>query len=707
MIIGLNRGFNSKLIHARIMDADVIILGAGIAGLTAAKTLTREGFKVLLLEARERPGGRIHTVTLNEAESPNFSSDNYDSNSALRPDNNSVPSECVDLGANYIIGCSVTHEEQPLFSIARRFGVETAVSVGDISRKYRGWECVELSSWYNHLALNAPPISLEDVYQLVFLYDKVLNLASHKHTIDTRSTFESSKEEILRKEYELGKRKSAQLSDVDRGIFDSIVARYLTYVNPMNRLSRTMFDELNDIHPSNGGNHSSSTSSCCSLPGSDDQYEPVKNSIKRNYSESTKNLLENLARNYPSAEEKEAYLQGARTKLGALEPPDADVSIIEDQRKGSYSLHYTSISQPTKEIYSTHEDRLVTSRFSDLIKPLTEGLQILYRQIVKEIHWLGQVDGSVKVLTWDVAQHDQIRTFRAKYCICTLPVGVLKNLHPRSAISFVPCLPDEKRKAIDHLGPPAVGSLNHEKVILKFKPDDIFWDVNAAHLKCPDPRLHILNLHRYGSGLNPSANPSEEEDKKIMEVLLDLLCRMYPSRSEGLPKPESYMVTHWNSDPFALSSYTSGERHSSDLDRDAYAQTLYDGDDPETRQPRLLFAGEGTMNSSQAKECTHGALLTGLERAFEIVIHHHTSPKAESRYSHRDMLNYFTAIKKRLVSYLLGDNSPLFDIKVCLPKPLFDFIVWKQIELNPLKAVTRSQRMPRQSANIFGMASPN
>ncbi|KAL3312594.1 hypothetical protein Ciccas_008816 [Cichlidogyrus casuarinus] len=127
-----------------------------------------------------------------------------------------------------------------------------------------------------------------------------------------------------------------------------------------------------------------------------------------------------------------------------------------------------------------------------------------------------------------------------------------------------------------------------------------------------------------------------------MDVLLDLLYRMYPEktllRAGGVPKPESYMVTHWNSDPFALSSYTSGEPHSSDLDRDAYAQTLYDGDEPETREPRLLFAGEGTMNSSQAKECTHGALLTGLERAFEILIHHHTSLKAEPRYSHRDII---------------------------------------------------------------------
>ncbi len=46
---------------------DVVVVGAGIAGLTAARELTRSGYKVLVIEARDRVGGRYVGCAL-----PNF-----------------------------------------------------------------------------------------------------------------------------------------------------------------------------------------------------------------------------------------------------------------------------------------------------------------------------------------------------------------------------------------------------------------------------------------------------------------------------------------------------------------------------------------------------------------------------------------------------------------------------------------------------------
>ena len=44
------------------MPDDVLIIGAGAAGLAAAGVLAREGIRAIILEARERIGGRIHTI---------------------------------------------------------------------------------------------------------------------------------------------------------------------------------------------------------------------------------------------------------------------------------------------------------------------------------------------------------------------------------------------------------------------------------------------------------------------------------------------------------------------------------------------------------------------------------------------------------------------------------------------------------------------
>lgn len=51
-------------------DADVVVVGAGIAGLAAARGLCEAGLKVILLEGAERVGGRVRTVRLEGSDLP-------------------------------------------------------------------------------------------------------------------------------------------------------------------------------------------------------------------------------------------------------------------------------------------------------------------------------------------------------------------------------------------------------------------------------------------------------------------------------------------------------------------------------------------------------------------------------------------------------------------------------------------------------------
>lgn len=42
--------------------ADIVVVGAGLSGLSAARGLVKDGFSVIVLEARDRPGGRAHAI---------------------------------------------------------------------------------------------------------------------------------------------------------------------------------------------------------------------------------------------------------------------------------------------------------------------------------------------------------------------------------------------------------------------------------------------------------------------------------------------------------------------------------------------------------------------------------------------------------------------------------------------------------------------
>src|ERR1044072_2911163 len=58
-------GLNQSAVRAIVLSGPakkVLVLGAGMAGFVAAHELTKRGYNVPVLEARPRPGGRVHTL---------------------------------------------------------------------------------------------------------------------------------------------------------------------------------------------------------------------------------------------------------------------------------------------------------------------------------------------------------------------------------------------------------------------------------------------------------------------------------------------------------------------------------------------------------------------------------------------------------------------------------------------------------------------
>lgn len=95
--------------HMKNRHKHIVVVGAGIAGLACAKALKDAGYKVTILEARSRTGGRIYT-------DQNF-----------------------DYGAHWIHGT----EGNPLADLAREYGLQTYFTGGDST--YTGtWERLQL-----------------------------------------------------------------------------------------------------------------------------------------------------------------------------------------------------------------------------------------------------------------------------------------------------------------------------------------------------------------------------------------------------------------------------------------------------------------------------------------------------------------------------------------------------------------------------------
>lgn len=79
------------------------------------------------------------------------------------------------------------------------------------------------------------------------------------------------------------------------------------------------------------------------------------------------------------------------------------------------------------------------------------------------------------------------------YAVIAVLLGVLQNDNPDNSIIFSPPLTKREQKAISRL---KLGV--HNKFVLRFAPEDVFWPKTVAQINCLDRIFQFLNLHAHG-----------------------------------------------------------------------------------------------------------------------------------------------------------------------------------------------------------------
>ncbi|XP_017103942.2 possible lysine-specific histone demethylase 1 [Drosophila bipectinata] len=558
----------------------VIVIGAGISGLAVAQQLQQFGMDVIVLEARDRVGGRIATFRKN--------------------------SYIADLGAMVVTGVY----GNPMTILSKQIGMDlvpiqqtcplygpdgkpVAKEKDDvIEREFN--RLLESASYLSHrLDFNYAgncPVSLGDALEWIISMQEmqVMNkravhmqeiIAAQTKIIEHRQRLKSVKQNIanLKSEHQ-----ALLKQRLPKG-----TANVATY-------ARQEFNKRNTQ---------------IKLEDTIKLYGELHEEDKR-----LEAKLRELEQNRPS----DVYLS-SRDRL-ILDWHFANLEFANATRLNNLSLKHWD-QDDDFEFIGHHTT--VRNGYSCVPVALTENLDIRVNSAVKEIKYGTQ---GVEVVAENLKTSNSLMSYKADLVVCTLTLGVLKlavaheESQQSNTVKFDPPLPDWKQQAIRRLG---FGNLN--KVVLCF--DRIFWDPNAnlfGHVgSTTSSRGEMFLFWSISSSpvllalvAGMAANIVESvTDDIIIGRCMSVLKNIFGNTS--VPQPKETVVTRWRSDPWARGSYSYVSVGSSGSDYDLLAAPVIPPTCKEPEGlPRLFFAGEHTIRNYPAT--VHGAYLSGLREAGRI-----------------------------------------------------------------------------------------
>merc|ERR1719309_1243800 len=551
----INFGLYKRVLPPAPVKGKVVVIGAGIAGLAAAQQLRSFGMEVVVVEARDRVGGRIAT----------FRKGPY----------------IADLGAMVVTGLG----GNPITVLSKQVNME----LSKISQKCPLYES------------NGTTVPKDKDEMVEREFNRLLEATSYlSHQLDFNYcnkepvALGESMEWVIKLQEKHVKEKQLKYWK------EIISAQESLKVNQTAIIS--VRDKLADVHKQ-----------YTELEGQgarDVTQEFAYRTKLRDLHQATQEF-DRLVKEEKELEEKLQELEGAP-------PSDVYLSSRDRQIIDWHfaNLEFANAT-PLTNLSLKHWDQddgfaftgshlTVRNGYSCVPVALSEGLDIKLNTAVRQVRYTAS---GVEVTTSNARINTNPVTYKADCVLCTLPLGVLKQSISSATsspiVNFNPPLPDWKKDAITRLG---YGNLN--KVVLCF--DRIFWDNNSnlfGHVGSTTASRGELflfwNLYKAPVLLalvagEAAAIMENVSDDVIVGRCIAVLKGIFGTTN--VPTPKETVVTRWRADPWSRGSYSYVSTGSSGNDYDILAAPVtpnstegpYAPTSP-TNPPRLYFAGEHTI----------------------------------------------------------------------------------------------------------------
>ncbi|CAL1527211.1 unnamed protein product [Lymnaea stagnalis] len=544
-------------------NCKVIIIGAGIAGLGAARQLQSFGVDVVILESRDRVGGRIQT----------FRRGSY----------------VADLGAMVVtgLGCTTIVVDKKLIDPKDHISEKTTVMLANntkvlkekdemVEREFN--RLLETTSYLSHQVnfneINGKPASLGQALEAVIKLQE-------KHVKDKQCEHQRS---IIEMQERLRKCQAQMLTQKER-------------VQELHK----QWKEASDVKPPRDITAEFLVKSKLrDLNAAIKEYEQLTAKQKE-----IEDKLHELEANPPS----DVYLSSRDRQI--LDWHFANLEFANATPLSNLSLKHWD-QDDDYEFSGSH--LTVRNGYSCVPMALSEGLDYKLNTVVKQIKIF---EKGVEVVTTAKNGSNQ-QTFKGDAVLCTLPLGVLKECinNVPNVPQFIPPLPDWKADAIARLG---FGNLN--KVVLCF--DRVFWDPSAnlfGHVGSTTASRGELflfwNLYKAPVLLALIAGEAAAIMENVSDDVIVGRCLVVMKGIFGanaVPQPKETLVSRWRADPYARGSYSYVAAGSSGNDYDLLASPIAH---QTGAAARLFFAGEHTIRNYPAT--VHGAMLSGFREAGRI-----------------------------------------------------------------------------------------